>query len=91
MPIPPPDDPPVPPFEPPDELPVPPLEPPVPVDPPVLLGEPEPLMPPLFVELPRSSSLCVPRSVRLPVELELPGLLLDPPVLLLSGLLPEAP
>lgn len=80
--MPPPDEPPV---EPPDEL----LDPPV--DPPVFPVELEPLMPPLFVELPRSSSLCVPRSVRLPVELELPGLLLDPPVLLLSGLLPEAP
>ena len=82
-------------MPPPDE---PPVEPPVPVDPlvelldpPVLLVELEPVMPPLFAELPRPSSPWLPRSVRLPVELELPGLLLDPPVLLLSGLLPEAP
>lgn len=71
-----------------DDPPVDPLDPPVD---PGLPVEPEPLMPPLLAELPRPSSFWLPRSVRLPVEPELPGLLLDPPVLLLSGLLPDAP
>jgi len=48
-------------------------------------------MPPLFAELPMPSSFWLPRSVRLPLEPELPGLLLDPLPLLESGLFGEAP
>jgi len=45
----------------------------------------------LFAESPMSSSFCLSRSVRLPVEPALPGLLLDPAPLLEPGFLGDAP